>query len=345
MTVDGTTVTMPDSPENQERYPQQSVQRPGCGFPILRLTGLFSLATGLFTSWATGAWRDHELQLLNQLWEHFDPDDVLLGDRGFCSWGVLALCLHHQLHAVVRARGTKRRDFRRGQRLGRDERLVRWAKPALRPRTIPEELWVQLPSELTLRVVRCQVDSPGLRTRKVILVTTLLDRDRYPLASLGELFLRRWEMELSLRDLKITLQMDQLSCKNPANVERELRQHILMHNLVRRLMLESARRHGVPRNRLSFAGALAGARRLAEALAQTRSSRLRRQLFADLLKQLALDALPDRPGRREPRAVKRRPKPYPRLTCHRHRFREIQHQNRYYVPVAKRSAPKSKGTN
>jgi hypothetical protein len=343
--VDGTTVTLPDTPENQNRYPQQSVQRPGCGFPILRLTGLFSLATGLFTAWATGAWRDHELQLLNQLWEHCDPDDVILGDRGFCTWGVLALCLHYRLHVVVRARGTKRRDFRRGQRLGRDERLVRWAKPALRPRTIPPELWNQLPSQLTLRLVRCRVDQPGFRTREVILVTTLLDRVRYPLSTLSELFLRRWEMELSLRDLKITLQMDQLSCKNPANVERELRQHILMHNLVRRLMLESARHHGVPRNRLSFAGALAGARRFAEALAQTRSPRVRRQLFADLLEQLALDPVPDRPGRREPRAVKRRPKPYPRLTCHRRHFREIQHQNRYYVPVAKRLARKTKGTN
>lgn len=269
---------------------------------------------------------------------------MVLGDRGFCSWGVLALCLHYRLHAVVRARGTKRQDFRRGQRLGRDERLVRWSKPAKQPRTIPAELWDRLPSELTLRVVRARVDQPGFRTREVILVTTLLERVRYPLGALCELFRRRWEMELSLRDIKITLQMDQLSCKNPANIQRELRQHILMHNLVRRLMLESARHHGVPRNRLSFAGALAGARRLAEALAQTGSSRRRNQLFTDLLEQLALDPLPDRPGRREPRAVKRRPKPYPRLTCHRHRFREIQHQNRYRAPHLTRTHRKSKGT-
>lgn len=340
--VDGTTVTLPDTPANQERYPQQSVQRPGCGFPILRLTGLFSLATGLFTAWATGAWRGHELQLLNQLWDHFDPDDVLLGDRGFCSWGVLALCLHHRLHAVVRARGNKRSDFRRGQRLGRDERLVRWSKPSLQPRTIPAELWARLPSELTLRLVRCRIDHPGLRTREVILVTTLLEQVRYPLGALSQLFLRRWEMELSLRDLKTTLQMDHLSCKNPATVERELRQHLLIHNLVRRLMLESARQHGVPRHRLSFAGALAGARRLAEALAQTRSARLRLRLFADFLEHLALDQVPDRPARREPRAVKRRPKPYPRLNCHRHRFREIQHQSRYRAPLARRQARISK---
>lgn len=342
--VDGSTVTLPDTPENQAAYPQQSVQRPGCGFPILRLTGLFSLATGLFTAWATGAWRDHELQLLNRLWEHFAPGDVLLGDRGFATWGVLALCLDHQLHAVVRVRGAKRRDFRRGQRLGRDERLVRWSKPPRRPRTIPEDLWSRLPDTLTLRLVRCRVEVPGWRTREVLLVTTLLDRERYPLAALSQLYGSRWQMELSLRDLKTTLQMDELSCRNPFTVERELRLHLLVYNLVRRLMLESARVHLVPRQRLSFAGALAGARRLGEALRQARSQRLRRQLFADLLEQLARDPVPKRPGRREPRAVKRRPKPYPRLTCERHRFREIQHQNRYYVPVKQRIARRNIGS-
>jgi hypothetical protein len=341
--VDGTTVTLPDTPANQERYPQQSVQRPGCGFPILRLTGLFSLATGLFTAWATGAWRSHELQLLNQLWEHFEPGEVMLGDRGFSTWGVVALCLHHGLHAVVRARGSVRSDFRRGKRLSRDERQVQWQKPALRPRTISEHLWDQLPQSLTLRLVRCRASRPGFRTEQLLVVTTLLDRERYPAEALSQLFLRRWEMELSLRHLKTTLQMDHLSCKNPLTVERELRMHLLVHNLVRRLMLESARRHGVSRQRVSFAGALAGARRAGEALLQARTQRLRRRLFEDLLEYIATDLVPDRPGRREPRAIKRRPKPYPRLTSHRHHFREIQHQNRYYIPVKARAARKNAG--
>lgn len=343
--VDGTTVTLPDTPENQGRFPQQSVQRPGCGFPILRLTGLFNLATGLFTAWATGPWRDHELHGLNKLWEHFKPGDILLGDRGFCTWGVIALCLHHGLDAVVRARGTKRRDFRRGQRLGPDERLVVWSKPSLKPRTISDDLWIRLPATLTLRLVRCRIDQPAFRTQEVMLVTTLLDRVAYPANALSELFFRRWAMELSLRDLKITLQMDQLSCKNPDTVDRELRHHILMHNLVRRVMLESARRHLQPLRRLSFAGALSGVRRFGEALLQARNHAMRRQLFEDLLRQIAHDHVPERPGRREPRAVKRRPKPYPRLTCSRHRFREIQHQNRYYVPTKARRASKSKALN
>jgi len=259
--------------------------------------------------------------------------------------GVLALCIHRGIHAVVRARGTKRRDFRRGQRLSANERLVFWNIRTLQPRTIPDKLWQQLPSKLTLRLVRCRIDRPGFRTREVTLVTTLLDRERYSVSDLGELFYRRWEMEMSLRDLKTTLQMDQLSCKNPENIERELRLHFLIHNLVRRLMLETARVHGLPRHRLSFAGSLAAARRFAEALAQARRERDRRELYADLLQQLADDTIPDRPGRREPCAVKRRPKPYPKLTCDQSRFREIRHQNRYYVPVNIRSARKTRATN
>lgn len=333
--VDGTTVTAPDTPENQQAYPQQKVQRPGCGFPLIRLVALFALATGMITGWVTGAWGQHELALLQQLWEELRPGELLLGDRGFCTWGLLAQCQARQIHAVFRVRGCRRRDLRQGKSLGPDERQVHWRKPAQRPRTVTPEEWARLPDSLCLRLVRCRFNVPGFRTRQVLLLTTLLDRQRYPLQALAALYLRRWEMELTFRHLKITLQMDQLSCKTPENLAREIRFHLLLHNLTRRVMLEAARRHRVPGNRLSFAGALAACRRCGEALLQARSQRQRRQLLDELFRVIAADAVPDRPGRREPRAVKRRPKPYPRLTCHRHKFREIQHQNRYYVPKTK----------
>jgi hypothetical protein len=329
--VDGTTVTAPDTPENQQAYPQQTVQRPGCGFPIIRLVALFALATGLITAWVTGAWGQHELALFQQLWEQLRAGELLLGDRGFCTWGLLAQCQARQLHAVFRVRGCRRSDFRRGKRLGPHEREVQWHKPAQRPRTIPPEEWARLPESLCLRLVRCRLNVRGFRTRQILLVTTLLDRQRYPLPALSALYLRRWEMELTLRQLKVTLQMDQLSCKTPANLAREIRLHLLAHNLTRRVMLEAARRHRAPLGRLSFAGALAACRRGGEALLQARSQRQRRELFDELLGDIAADLVPHRPGRREPRAVKRRPKPYPRLMCHRRKFREIQHQNRYYA--------------
>jgi hypothetical protein len=328
--VDGSTVTLPDTPANQKAYPQQSVQKPGCGFPILRIVALFCLATGLLSAWATGHWHQHELTLLQLLWQHLRPGEVLLADRGFCSWGLLAQCQRRQIHAVFRVRGSRRTDLRRGQRLSKDERLVTWAKPALRPKTVEPAEWSLLPAQLTLRVVRCQLRIPGFRTQQVVLVTTLLDSVQYPPAALSALYLRRWEMELTLRHLKTTLQMEHLSCLSPENIERELRLHLLVHNLVRRLMLEAARRHRVPLTRVSFAGALAAARRTAEALLQVRGQRQRRKLMDELYRVLAADLVPERPGRREPRAIKRRPKPYPRLMRHRRSFREISHQNRYY---------------
>lgn len=328
--VDASTLTLPDTPENQELYPQQSVQKPGCGFPIMRLIAFFSLATGMLTGWFIGHWRQHELVLLQALWEQLRPGEVLLGDRIFSAWAVIAQCVVRGVHGVFRVRGSRRSNFRYGRRLSRHERLVEWSKPRLRPVYLTPEPWAQLPDKLQLRLVRTRLEVPGFRTREIILVTTLLDSVKYPPQALAQLYRRRWDMELTLRHLKITLQMEHLSCKNPDNVERELRMHLLVHNLVRRLMLESARRANVPLSRISFAGALAVARRYGEALLQARTKRQRNQLVQEVYRVLAADLVPDRPGRKEPRAQKRRPKPYPLLTCHRSRFREIPHQNRYW---------------
>jgi hypothetical protein len=330
--VDGCTVTAPDTPANQAAYPQQSVQAPGCGFPILRIVALLSMATGALMSWATGHWRQSELALLQDiLWDCLRPGDVLLGDRGFCNWGLLAQCVHRDIEAVFRVKGKNRRDFRRGQRISRCERIVHWTKPYHRAATLSADEWALLPECLTLRLICCVLKRPGFRTQKVILVTTLLDSDQYPPAALGNLYLRRWTMELTLRNLKTTLQMDELSCKTPDNLALEIRMHFLLHNLIRRLMLEAARHHGAPLARLSFAGSLAAARRYSEAMLRARSRRQRRNLFIEVLRVIADDRVPDRPGRREPRALKRRQKPYPHLTRHRRRFHEIQHQNRYYA--------------
>jgi predicted amidophosphoribosyltransferase len=330
LVADGSSVTAPDTPANQKAFPQQKVQKPGCGFPIVRLVALLSLATGMLTAWATGSWSQHEVVLLQTLWDCLSAGDVLLADRGFCNWALLAQCLQRNLHAVFRVKGVRRRDFRQGKRISRDERLVEWRKPTQRARTLDATAWALLPEVLTLRLVRCRLAIPGFRTRQVILVTTLLDSQKYPPEALSQLYFRRWAMELTLRNIKITLQMDQLSCKNPQNLEREIRMHFLVHNLVRRLMLQAARRHRVPLERVSFAGSLATARRYGEALLQARAIRQRQQLMNELFAVLAADLVPDRPGRREPRAVKRRPKPYPRLMNHRHRWLEIPHQNRYY---------------
>ena len=328
--VDGSSVTAPDTPANQKAFPQQSVQKPGCGFPIIRLVALLSLATGMLTAWATGSWSGHEVGLLQSLWDYLNPGEVLLADRGFCNWALLAQCLQRKVHAVFRVKGVRRSDFRQGKRLSRNQRLVQWHKPFTPAKTVTAQEWALLPEALTLRLVRCRLAIPGFRTRQITVVTTLLDSAQYPAEALSQLYFRRWAMELTLRNIKTTLQMDQLSCKNPQNLEREIRMHFLVHNLVRRLMLEAARRHRVSLERVSFAGSLAAARRYGEALLQARSKRQRRELINELFATLAADLVPERPGRREPRAVKRRPKPYPLLTRHRHKFREIEHRDNHY---------------
>ena len=344
--VDASTLTLEDTPKNQAAYPQPRSQKPGCGFPIMRIIGLFSLATGLFTAWATGTWSSHELVLLQSLWDSLAKGDVLLGDRGFGIWSVLAQCLARQVAGVFRVRGQRRSDWRRGKRLSKSERLVQWEKPRSRPAYIDAQVWALLPETLTLRLVRVIITEPGYRTRKVVLVTTLLDGKKYPPAALAQLYRRRWDMELSLRHLKTTLQMEHLSCKTPQNVERELQMHLLMHNLIRRLMFEAARKANVPLSRISFAGALAAARRTGEAMLQARNQAQRREFIEELYRVLGDDLVPERPGRSEPRAVKRRPKPYPVLTRPRSRFREIAHRNRYWANgPCKRKGPKYVRTN
>jgi len=328
--VDGSSCTLPDTPENQAVYPQPSVQKEGCGFPIVGFLALFNLATGLLTAWVTGTWAQAELVLLQELWVHLRAGDVLLADRGFSSWGSLAQCQLRGVHAVFRVRGKLRGSFRYGQRLSADQRLVEWTKPQTPSKSIPAEEWARLPKTLAVRLVRCQIHSKGYRTRRVTVVTTLLDPVKYPPSAIAELYLRRWNAELSLRDLKTTLQMEHLSCTRPDYVERELRMHFLIHNLVRRTMLQAARVHGVSLYRISFAGALAGCRRYGEVLLQARSKQLRKELITELLRVLADDQVPRRPGRREPRAVKRRPKPYPRLTKHRSVYVEIPHKSSYH---------------
>ncbi|MBX3734407.1 MAG: IS4 family transposase [Verrucomicrobiae bacterium] len=327
--LDGTCVTMADTPENQAVFPQSNTQKPGCGFPVARILASFCLATGMMVHWVTGHWYQHELSLLASLLECFSAGEVLLGDRGFGNFPVLAQCLARGLDGVFRANTAMRRlDFRRGKRLGTDDRLVVWHRGS-QPRYMSEEFWAQLPDEITVRVVRVAMRVPGFRTRSVLLVTTLLDPVRYPPQALAELYLRRWEMELSFRHLKTTLQMEHLSCKSPAMIDRELRLHFLSHNLVRRVALEAARRHLVPLQRISFKGTLGAVHTFAEACLRAPSAKRRQRIQQQLYKVVAADLVPERPGRREPRAVKRRPKPYPLLTAPRRVYREIPHKNRY----------------
>jgi hypothetical protein len=327
--VDGSTITMPDTPANQKVFPQQRMQKPGCGFPIMRLVGLFSLTTGCLLSVATGSYYDAELTLFRRLWHFLKPRDLLLGDRHFSDYGTLACLWNWGVDALMRMNQMRPKDFRRGRYLGPQDRLIDWKKPLQRPRTIGAKLWASLPGQLCLRMIRVRCSAKGFRTRELVLVTTLLDPEKYPAAEIAQLFLQRWNVELFFRDLKTILRMEHLRCQSPVMVQKEFFMHLIGYNLIRALMLQTVRRHDVPLERLSFKGSVDAVRQFSGAMAKAKNKASAARLVKELLRVLAADLAPLRPGRQEPRAVKRRPKPYSLLTKPRHQFVEIPHRGKY----------------
>jgi hypothetical protein len=337
--IDGTGVSAPDTPENQRRYPQPAGQKPGCGFPFLKLVGVFSLASGALLDYAKGNQHQHELGLLQKLLATFRAGDLVLADRGFSSYALMALLWQRKVLCLFRLHHARNSDFRQGQRLGKHDRLLVWTKPDnwQRPRFIPQYLWQRLPKTLTVRMVRFALQRPGYRTKSVTMITTLLDPERYPPAELAQLYARRWRIELWFRDIKTSMGMETLRCQSPAMLHKELEMFFIAYNFIRCLMAEAAQTYHVELQRLSFKGTVDTLRQFSTAIAQARSRKQKDQLFGRLLELIATDQVPERPGRREPRAVKRRPKPYQKLNRPRHQMVEMQHRSKYRKNWSKKS--------
>jgi hypothetical protein len=231
---------VPDTATNQHAYPQSARQAPGCGFPLLKLVALFSLTSGALLAVVTGNKHRSELALFRRLWRQLQAGDVFLADRGFCDYVTVVALKLFRVDVVLRLNGSRPHDFRKGRRLGRYDRLVTWEKPRRQPRTVSKKQWRALPVDFTLRLLSYPVCIPGFRATKIFLVTTLVDPKEYPVAELAGLYLRRWRVELFLRHLKTTLQMEMLSCKSPAMVHKELLLHLIAYNLIRCVMVEAA---------------------------------------------------------------------------------------------------------
>ncbi len=327
--VNGTTLLMADTADNQRQYPQLSNQKPGCGFPLMKVLALFSLASGALLAYAKGNKHKSELSLLRRLVDCIKPNDVLLADRGFCNYVLLALLLVFcQAQAVFRLHAARKVNFRRGKKLGPGDALFTWSRPGTKPRWLPQSLWRRVPDQLTVRVVHVSLHRPGYRTHSVTLVTTLLDAQAYPALELARLYLRRWRIELWFRHIKTTMGMEYLRCLSPAMVQKELETYLIAYNLIRCVMAEAALVHHGDLERISFKGAVDRMRQFNIVLAQAPTKKKRRQLVAMLLSDLARDAVPERPDRWEPRAVKRRPKPFALLNKPRHSFKDVPHRNR-----------------
>jgi Transposase DDE domain len=328
--VDGTSTSLPDTPKNQRAYPQPGGQKPGCGFPLLRLVGVFSLATGALLDYAKGNKHQHELSLLQRLLHLFKPGDLALADRGFSNYTLMAMLLGRGVQGLFRLHQARPGDLRQGKRLGKNDRLLVWRKPQLRPSYLPKAIWKSIPQELTVRVLRFGLQVPGFRVHSVSLVTTLLDPKAYPAEELAWLYAERWRIELWFRDIKTSMGMEVLRCKSPKLVHKELEMFFIAYNLIRCLMAAASERYEIGIGWLSFKGTVDSVRQFAGALGQARSRKKQKQVIEKLLEVIGRDRLPNRAGRHEPRAVKRRPKPFPLLNRPRHSFKEMPHRNRYW---------------
>ena len=324
--ADGSGFSMPDVPELQEHFGQPSEQQPGCGFPVAHLLALFHVGTGMLLEVVTAPLCTHDMSGVAQIHPQLREGDVLLGDRGFCSFAHLALLVARRAHGVFRIHQRQIVDFtphrahaRPGQKrapqglprsrwlreLGLTDQVVAWLKPAERPKWMTAEQYASLPEELIVRELRYRTGRAGFRVREVTLVTTLVDAELYPLEELAELYRKRWEVEGNLKNLKITMKMDVLRCETVAGVSKELLMFALVSNLVCLVMVEASRRQGVAVDRISFVDAL---RWLCEARPGV------------ALPKLVVN--PDRADRVEPRVRKRRPKQYPLMTKPRSELRK-----------------------
>jgi Transposase DDE domain len=335
--VDGTGVTMPDTVENQHTWPQSSSQKPGCGFPSARICACFSLQTGALLSYELGNKKSHELVQFRWQWQTFQAGDVVLGDKAFCSYFDLANLQKKSVDSVVTlARRPAVRPARSHKVLGPDDLLITWERPKYNASlAYSKEEWDDLPQDLKLRQIKVTVTTPGFRTQGFYLVTTLLDAEQYPAATLAELYLKRWDVELSFRDIKTTMGMDVLRCRTPEMVHKEILMYFIAYNCVRRLMYEAAEEANLDVRRVSFKGSLQALRNWEPHMNQAELSRAEQfRLITDLYEAMTDVPIRQRPGRSEPRCVKRRPKNYQRMTAPRHEMKEVPHRNRYRAETA-----------
>ncbi len=315
--VDGTTVSMPDTKANQKAYPQSKRQKPGLGFPLLRLVVVFSLAVGTALDAAFGRYQGKgtgESSLFRTLAHLLESDDVLLADRYYCTYWEMATARVCGADVVARLHAGRRAiNFRVGQRLGRGDRLLTWHKPS-RPDWLSPQEYQEVPDELRLRAVRVRVRQRGFRVKELVVITTILDPAAASAEEIALLYRARWQAELNLRSLKVTLQMEILRGRTPEMVRKELWGHLLAYNIVRGLMAQAARGAGLLPQEVSFKGALQTFNAFWPLLkvAPTQAEALR--LWLVMIWAMGRHEVGDRPDRYEPRKVKRRPKNFDRLT-------------------------------
>jgi hypothetical protein len=314
--VDGTTVSMPDTSKNQAAYPQPKGQKPGVGFPLLRVVLVVSLATGMVWDAVFGPYsgkESGETSLLRRLLGLIPQGSILLADRYYCSYWTVALAIHRGLDVVLRQHQRRNHDFRQGRSLGPGNRRVVWTRPR-RPAWMSLQEYQWIPPTLTLRLVRTKVNRPGWRVRELVVLTTL-EPAVYSVDDVVSLYGKRWNVELDIRSIKSTMRMEILRCKSPENVRREIWIHLLAYNLCREYGVRSARATKQTPRAISLKACLSALKIDSNAAPSPLNPRRRQDDDDDwFARPLSGVQVGCRPGRFEPRAAKRRPKPH-KLLC------------------------------
>jgi len=315
--VDGFTFTMPDTVENQAEYPQMKTQKPGVGFPIARAVAILSLATACVTDLAVGPYAGKETgetALLRQLLDSFEPGDVAVMDRFYCSFMMMALLLKHDVQVSARMHQRRHVDFRRGRRLGKYDHIIVWTRPS-QPTWMDQETYDTIPETLEMREIRYSIVEAGFRTQTITIATTLTDAEQYSKEDLAELYGFRWNSELDIRSIKSNLNLGHVRCKSPEMVRKELWATLLGYNLIRTTAAAAALLHNKQPRQISFTSTCQYVLSSWMLLScRTMSTDRMMNHCRQLLSQIATCEVANRPGRLEPRVLKRR----------RHRYKLMQ---------------------
>lgn len=335
--ADGTGVSMPDTKANQLEWPQMSVAKPGCGFPLARICACFSLETSLLLSYEISNKHDHELTLLRRQWDVLVSGDIFLGDKGFCSYYHMAELLRKGVDSVISlARRTPVKEAKSLKVLSENDLLISWPRPKYAKNlSYSREEWKDLPTEFQLRQIHVINECPGFRTRSFYIITTLLDAEKYPADQIAQLYLKRWNVELNFRDIKTIMGMDILSCRTPEMIKKELLMFFIAYNCIRSMMEQAIKNERLSSREVSFKGSIQALQSWEPHMnKETMTIGNRMRLIKDLYSVISSSVIMLRPGRKEPRCVKRRPKNYQFLTAPRNTFKEIPHRNRYRAKTA-----------
>lgn len=331
--IDGSSIALDDTPANQNEYPQPSSQKPGCGFPVMGIMGVLNHAHGGWEGFAEGEQSAHDAPIYRKLLHCFNPGDIVCGDRAFCTYEMMCDLKQRGAFSLMRLHQARHRslNWSKGRRIGRHQRLVAWKKPTKQPSgsKMNSEEWEQLSDELAVRLIRFWFEDRDGKKRRMVLATTLIDTEKYEWIELAAIYNQRWDVELRLRDVKTTLKMEHFRVKTPENARKTLQMMLIAYNLVKAACQEAAQGAGEDLRLMSFKGAL-------DTLVSNTGRFLRRQkhirmipkIWASIVSLIAEKIVDERPGRREPRAQKKRPKNFSYLTSSRADFKEPPHRGK-----------------